>query len=188
MKKSIIMILFIVTGFALFAREETLFTPEISLGTGISIYDSSKSETQTSILNNSNFKRIIAGFTADTTVNISKPLRLLFGAEVFSDFLWDSDNYYNTTDYSFFTGIKIYPKEQGFNFSIAYALGNRTDFINKDTDTKDWGNGFRLSIQYDFMEDKEYKVRPLAGVYYRCIPRGNYSTDHILCIYGGIRF
>ena len=191
MKK--LLLLLILAGtitFRVFAGEESFFTTEASLGTGISIYDSSSGDARKNILNESGFKRIILGLTLDTNLNISDPLKIMLGTEIFTDFLWKSSDFYNTLDYSFFTGIKIFPNKTGLNFSIAYVLGNRTDFFNEapKKQTQSWGNGFRLSIQYDFMQDKEYKVKPNAGAYYRCIPRGNYNTDHILCLYGGIRF
>lgn len=212
MKKHLFLILFLISGtFAGFAGENSFFTTEVSLGTGVSIYDSSADELRRNLLTGNDYKRIVTGLTLDTNLNISDPLKIMFGAEAFSDFLWDKINYYNTLDYSFFTGIKIFPSKSGLNFSISYILGNRSDFyteiietpteeLNEDgtqvtkqslvkrNSTKAWGNGFRLAIQYDFMQSRSYKVKPVAGAYYRCVPRGNYNTDHILCLYGGIRF
>lgn len=199
MKKTFLIItLSLFAALGVFASGESFFTPEISLGTGVSIYDDKASTARKVILDRSDYKRIIAGLTADTNLNISEPIKVIFGAEAFCDFLWIKGSYYHTTDYAFFSGIKIFPGVQGLNFSIAYTLGNRTDFFSyydeeedttiKKNDPKSWGNGFRLGIQYDFMEDRDYKVKPQVGVYYRCIPRGNYNTDHILSIYGGIRF
>ena len=192
MKKTVIKFLLILSTAAwAFCSEHTLFTPEISLGTGISIYDDKADTSRKTILNNSDFKRIVAGLTLDTDINISDSIKLLFGAEVFGDFLWEGNTYYHSADYAFFSGIKIFPKVAGLNFSIAYTLGNRTDFYNieeKTSQTKAWGNGFRLAVQYNFMKEAEYKVKPHVGAYYRCVPRGNYNTDHSLSIYGGIRF
>ena len=191
MKRTVLIILLtMLTLSRAFSEGDKFLTTEASLGTGISIYDSSTGELRKNILSESGYKRIILGLTLDTNLNISDPLKIMFGGEIFSDFLWSGSEHYNTLDYSFFTGIKIFPNKTGLNFSISYALGNRTDFFTESpsTDTKSWGNGFRLAIQYDFMENKSYKVKPTAGAYYRCIPRGDYNTDHILCLYGGIRF
>lgn len=173
-----------------FSNSESFFTTEVSLGTGISIYDSSSGDSRKSLLKESDLKRIIIGTTAATNLNLSEPLKIILGAELFCDFLWKGSDYFNTTDYSLFSGIKIFPTRNGLNFSISYVLGCRTDYFSAapKKDTKSWGNGFRLALQYDFMEDREYKVKPSAGVYYRCIPRGNYNKDHTLCLYGGIRF
>lgn len=190
MKKLFLLIMLTITmTFSLVAKDSFL-TTEISLGTGISIYDSGAGDFRKLLLNKSDFRRIILGITADTNLNISDPLKIMFGAETFCDFLWAGSDYFNTFDYAFFTGIKVFPTRTGFNFSISYVLGNRTDYFDEapKQDTKAWGNGFRISLQYDFMEEKEYKIKPHAGAYYRCIPRGNYNTDHIICLYGGIRF
>ena len=197
MKRLLLIITLIVSViFYTFGNENSFFTPELSLGTGFSIYDDNAESSRKTILSQADYKRIILGFTADTDLNISEPIRVMLGAEIFCDFLWQSKNYYHSTDYAFFTGIKIFPNVQGLNFSIAYTLGNRTDFFCilqeeqplKDNATKSWGNGFRLAVQYNFMEQRNYKVKPQVGAYYRCVPRGNYNTDHILSIYGGIRF
>ncbi len=201
------------------ANSNSLFTTEVSLGTGISIYDTSSDTLRKELLSQKDYKRVIAGLTLDTNLNISDPLKIMFGAEAFSDFLWLKPDYYNTLDYAFFTGIKVFPNKTGLNISISYVLGNRTDFftetvevqtdevdeegnpllnedgspvtkdeLQKSNDTKSWGNGFRIAIQYDFMLNKASKIKPVFGGYYRCIPRGDYNRDHILCIYGGIRF
>ena len=187
-KLFLLLILAITMSFHVFAGEDSFFTTEVSLGTGISIYDSSADELRKELLSQKDYKRIIAGLTLDTNLNISDPLKIMLGAELFSDFLWNNQKNYNTLDYSFFSGIKVFPNKTGLNLSICYALGNRTDFFDNKNNTKSWGNGFRLAIQYDFMEARAYKVKPIAGAYYRCVPRGNYNTDHILCLYGGIRF
>ena len=220
MKKQIFLLIFLISStFALFAGENSFFTTEVSLGTGIAIYDSSSDTLRKELLSKKDYKRIISGLSLDTNLNISEPLKIMFGAEAFSDFVWLDSNYYNTLDYAFFTGIKVFPNKTGLNISISYVLGNRTDFytesqtietgeldeegnplldengepltkteLQKKNDTKSWGNGFRIGIQYDFMMNKKSAVKPIVGGYYRCVPRGDYNTDHILCLYGGIRF
>ncbi len=210
-----VLTLFVLAG----AFSQSLFTTEVSLGTGISIYDSNGDTLRKNLLSQKDYKRIVAGLTVDTNLNISDPLKIMFGTEAFSDFLWNKPLYYNTLDYAFFTGIKVFPNKTGLNFSISYVLGNRSDFyteqvktptgeldgegnpvvdengdpatknvLKKQNDTKAWGNGFRISIQYDFMLNKKSTVKPIIGGYYRCVPRGDYNRDHILSIYGGIRF
>lgn len=174
---------------AAFAGQDSFFTNEVSLGTGIPIYNETSSVSRKDILGTTNYKRIVAGLTADTNLNISSSIKILIGAELFTDFLWNSELFYNSLDYAFFSGIKFYPGVKGLNISITYVLGNRTDFISQNPAvTQSWGNGFRLAIQYDFMTDRVTKIKPILGGYYRFVPRGNYSTDHILSIYSGIRF
>ena len=189
MKRTVLIILLTVLAFSrAFSNSDQFLTTEVSLGTGISIYDSSAGDSRKELLSQSDYKRIVFGATVDTNLNICNPLKILLGSDLFCDFLWEKGKYYNTLDYNFFTGIKFYPSQSGLNFSISYVLGNRTDFFDEKTNTKSWGNGFRIAIQYDFMEARAYKVKPNVGAYYRCVPRGNYNTDHILCLYGGIRF
>ena len=236
MKKTfLISILMIFISFEFFANEDSFFTPEVSLGSGISIYDDSSDSNRKSILTQTDFKRIVAGVTVDTNLNISDSIKVIAGGEFFGDFTWNKGIYYHTADYAFFTGIKIFPDIKGLSFSISYTLGNRSYFYSirterqvpadtqtnpedstdpepadptdssaeknttpaetttqyvtlKKQETKAWGNGFRIAVQYDFFEDRDYKVKPHIGAYYRCVPRGNYKTDHILSIYGGVRF
>ncbi len=241
MKKTLLIsILMIFISFEFFANENSFFTPEVSLGSGISIYDDSSDTNRKAILTQSDYKRVVVGITVDTNLNISDSIKVIAGGEFFGDFTWDKGIYYHTADYAFFSGIKIFPDIKGLSFSISYTLGNRSDFYstrterqipaetqtNSDTpaapdssdsedpsvpdssaeenttpaettpryvtvknkQTKSWGNGFRIAVQYDFMEDRNYKVKPHIGAYYRCVPRGNYKTDHILSIYGGVRF
>ncbi len=198
MKKLFILIFLLISGFSLFADDSSFLINEVSLGTGVSIYSDNAESSRKSLLNSDDTKRVVAGLTYDINFNIAQQIKIFFGADSFCDFIWDKGLYYHSIDYAFFSGIKVFPNLAGLNFSIAYSLGNRSDFYNIDYQTGDknegkkasqsWGNGFRLSIQYDFMKDKLYKVRPFVGAYYRCIPRGNYHTDHILCLNGGIRF
>lgn len=190
---------FMLTGAAFSSSDgSTLFTNELSLGTGASIHNESSCEERKNLLSTSDYKRIITGITFTENLNISQPIKIIFGGETFFDFIWNKGSYYNTIDYSFFSGIKVFTGISGLNVSIAYVLGNRTDFYTlaqtsdgatpKKSDTKSWGNGFKLNVQYDFMQEKAAKFKPILGGYYRFVPRGNYSTDHVLCIYGGIRF
>ena len=198
MKKNLFtLIILLILPVMVYANENSFFTPEISIGTGVSIYDDKADTARKSILDNKDYKRIIVGVTADTDLNLSDTIKIILGAEIFSDFLWKGKHYYNSSDYAFFTGIKIFPNIAGLNFSIAYTLGNRTDYyciLTEEqqsvtrTDSKSWGNGFRLAVQYNFMQERNYKVKPNVGAYYRCVPRGNYNTDHSLSIYAGVRF
>ena len=148
MKKFFLITILIISSSFLFAEGDKFFTTEASLGTGISIYDSSADEARKNLLSEKGYKRIILGLTLDTNLNISDPLKIMIGTELFSDFLWKSSDHYNSLDYSFFTGIKIFPNSTGLNFSISYVLGNRSDFFTEapKKQTQSWGNGFRLSI------------------------------------------
>ena len=168
MKKYLFAILFALIPFISFANDSQLFSNEISLGTGICIYGDSdlSGSLRKQLLKSDDFKRIIVGVSDTVDINISEPIKILFGADTFTDFIWDNSEYYNTFDYSFSTGIKIFPGIEGLNVGISYCLGNRTDFYKikdqknnteKKVKTASWGNGYKISIQYDFMTNKDTK-------------------------------
>jgi len=114
-------------------------------------------------------------------------------ADTLFDLSWQGKDTNNRIDYAFFGGLKIYPNIGGLNASISYALGRRTDSITNGSDdalvlSSAWGNGFRFSIEYDFLYDKTWKCAPIAGMYYRMMPRGGNYYDNIIAVYGGITF
>ena len=192
MKKKIsvvfILILFNIVAFA----QERLFNWDIALSSGIPIHSSTTESTKTEILINADFKRIIAGFTGDVVINITEPVKFGLGADAFCEFLWDGSAHHNSLDYSFHGGIKIYPNLGGFNFSIAYVFGSEYTFYNTEEAGKSdyasaWGNGFRFAFEYDFFYNEEAKVYPIVGGYYKFMPRGNYTFDHIIAVYAGLR-
>lgn len=198
-KLRLLLIVFVFSVFSaqIFAQNSSFFSSEITAGTGIPIYDDNVNSERKLILDTSDYKRIVVGLSYNACFSISEPIRIILGADILSDFVWNDGLYYNTLDYAFCAGIKIYPGAQGLNLGINYTLGNRTDFLNvdsatgesgeKQTNTRDWGNGFKLIVQYDFMTASENRVKPVLGAYYRCIPRGSNLTDHTLCIYGGVK-
>lgn len=188
-KLSLLLISFSIALAPLFCAENgSFFSNEILLGTGVPIYDDNSLTERKNILETSDYKRIVAGLGYNLNLNISEPIKIIFGADLSSDFLWEGSQYYHTLDYAFCTGIKVFPGAQGLNFSISYTLGNRSDFYDQKIGTSAWGNGFKLSLQYDFLNSSSSRIKPLLGAYYRCIPRGSNHTDHTLFIYGGIKF
>lgn len=168
-----------------------------ALSSGFNLHSDGDLAKQNPLFSDSSAARILIGANVDATFCTSDTLQIVAGSDLFCDFHIKDKLYYHTFDYSFFTGIKIFPNLQGLNFSIAYVLGNRTDFkqfydedeqlIRGYKNTK-WGNGFRLSVEYDFLYDSDSKIIPFAGFYYRHIPRGNNHNDNILSAYIGIRF
>lgn len=163
---------------------------DAALSTGFPIYGN------TSLVSKQNLSepsRIIIGLDGDVTVKLGNPLRLIFGADTLFDLSWKGKNTNNHIDYAFFGGLKIYPNIAGLNTSISYALGRRTDTITNDSDdavvlSSAWGNGFRFSIEYDFLYGKTWKCAPIAGMYYRMMPRGGNNYDNIIAVYAGITF
>ena len=81
--------------------------------------------------------RIVIGLEAAIKFNILTQLKLFLASSVQSDFNWNADEYSNHIDYDFSFGVKIYPNLYGFNFSIAYLIGQRADFINNSINKKE---------------------------------------------------
>lgn len=193
MKKTSLFLLVFVFFQTLIFSQENLFDWNVSLSTGIPIHSSSSEDSKSDILINDSFNRIIIGFNGNTVINITIPVKLIFGGDAFCDFLWDGSNHYNSLDYSFYGGIKVFPNLGGFNFSISYVLGSKTTFYKTEesksqNDNSAWGNGFRLSLEYDFFYNQTAKFYPIVGCYYKYIPRGDNKFDHILAAYAGLRF
>lgn len=192
MKKFLLSILIFSTVLISSFGADSFFTNEIAISTGFPIYTDNSTSSRNTLLNTTNSNRIIVGATADVDLNISEPIKIMFAAETFCDFLWQGNYHYNTFDYAFFSGIKIFPDVGGLNFSIAYVLGNRFDSLNTEEKSTsyftDWGNGFRIAIQYDFLMDTNFKTTPFAGAYFRYVPRGNFNQDYILSVYAGMKF
>lgn len=193
MKRTSLFLLVFVFFQAFLFSEGKLFDWNVSLSTGIPIHSSSTEDSKSDILINDSFNRIITGFNGNTVINITTPVKLIFGADAFCEFLWDGSNHYNSLDYSFYGGIKIFPNLGGFSIAISYAFGSKATFYkSEESDDSNnntaWGNGFRVSFEYDFFYNQSAKVYPIVGVYYKYIPRGNYNFDHILAAYAGLRF
>lgn len=137
--------------------------------------------------------RIVIGLEAAIKFNILTQLKLFLASSVQSDFNWNADEYSNHIDYDFSFGVKIYPNLYGFNFSIAYLIGQRADFINNSIDKKEtllsaWGNGFKLSLGYDFHHNSQFDCLPSLGFYYKFVPCGNENYDNYLGFFIGLAY
>ncbi|MCQ2575253.1 MAG: hypothetical protein MJ162_00820 [Treponema sp.] len=190
MKKLLITLTILIS--SLFAANAQLLNFSANFQTGIPIYSSPSKSVRKTLLASNNTHRIAAGGDFNVQFNITEPVKTVGGFCSFSDFIFDSNSHYNSIDYSVYAGIRVYPNLYGFNFMIAHVLGGRSDFIKTDelstnTYTK-WGNGFILDLNYDFLLDSKYSVMPSVGICYRFMPRGNYSYDHIITAYAGIKF
>ena len=168
----------------------------VLISSGFNLHTNGDLAKENMLYSDTSAAKILIGTSFDFALRITEPLQLYAGVDSFGDFISKDDFYYNAIDYAFFSGVKIFPGLQGFNFSIAYALGNRSDIINinheekpiKGTYTAKWGNGFRLAFEYDFFHDSDVKVCPMVGFYYRFMPRGDNHYDNILAAYVGLRF
>lgn len=137
-------------------------------------------------------KRFIIGLNGDFYFSVIRPLKLLIGADTLADFIWNGQTYFNHIDYSFWTGVKVYVGAGGLNVGLAYLLGCRTDFSkfegSADVSSSAWGNGFRLSLEYDFLYNSSWQMLPAIGAYYRCVPRGDEAWDNIIACYVNLSF
>lgn len=206
MKKLLILFAFLFASISVWSEQDKILKYDFGISTGIPVY----SRNDESVFTEES--RVIIGTTADVSLQLIKPLRFLVGTDVCADFMWNSDEHNYHLDYSFWSGIKFFPGFGGLNLSIAYALGSRTDFIktcdksiesfeyngnsyhyiNKETDSyiesTAWGNGFRISIDYDFSYENKLMFLPALGGYYRCMPRGNNNWDNIFAVYVSFSF
>lgn len=132
-----------------------------------------------------NLHRVVLEFDATAELIIHPALHISIGSILLTDFNFKDGNHYNSLDYSFYTGLRIYPGLAGLRFGIDYNLGSRIDFIQvptlREVRSTDWGNGFRILLEYDFRAGEEGFL-PIVGGSWRHIPRGG-SSDHIFSIY-----
>lgn len=195
--KKIIAALFVLGIFQLTAfGQEKLLNWEVSLSTGIPVHTSSQTtteETKDDLLFTNSFYRVIAGGSADVVLNFTEPLKAVFGIDSFCEFIWEKQSHYNSLDYSLYAGIKLFPNLAGFNASVSYVIGSKSNFIKSEeigstTQNTSWGNGFRISVEYDFFYGEDAVLYPIVGGYYRYMPRGDYTYDHVIAAYVGLKF
>lgn len=174
------------------ASSEKVAVFNVGITSGIPFYGDDSILASNDVVNGGEINRVLVGLSADVSFNLAIPIKLIAGSDLLADFIWGGSSYSNHLDYSFFCGIKVYPNLFGFNTSIAYLLGSRTDFINNDMEdsisSTAWGNGFRISVGYDFAYGRKNVFAPALGVYYRCIPRGSDFWDNVLAAYISFSF
>ncbi|MBQ1629458.1 MAG: hypothetical protein II098_09945 [Treponema sp.] len=197
---------FIFISIAAFAEEDKIVRTDIGLTTGIPVYG--KNDDAVSIEES----RGIFGITSDISFRLANPLRFLIGADVTADLMFDGSDYNHHLDYAGWAGIRFYPGLGNLAFSIAYAIGSRTDFICESdfekkklalnsveyeyyeksskawSESTAWGNGFRIGFDYDLLYNNNRRVAPAFGGYYRCMPRGNNNWDNIFAVYINLGF
>lgn len=166
---------------------------DLGISSGISFYGNNYIVEQNNSVNNGEFNRVSAGINGDISFKLASPLRFIVGSDILADFVWGGNSYFNHLDYAFYWGIKIYPNLYGLNTSFSYLLGRRTDFISNEEngsyiESSAWGNGFRISLEYDFAYGRGNVFAPAVGCYYRCVPRGDNYWDNILALYINFSF
>ncbi len=195
LKKYILLCSFVfVFPLVLNAQTKRTFGADFGISSGYPAYGSSSViDMNNSVNPDDNPNRFIIGLNGDVYFSVIRPLKLLVGADALADFIWNGQVYNNHLDYSFWTGVKVYVGAGGLNFGLAYLLGCRTDFSKIDSSevnvsSASWGNGFRLSLEYDFLYCSSWDALPAIGAYYRCVPRGNNEWDNIIACYLNISF
>ena len=113
-------------------------------------------------------------------------IRIAAGSILLTDFKFKDGDHYNSLDYNFYAGTRIYPGLGGLRLGVDYHLGRRTDFIDippvDEVKSTAWGNGFRFLLEYDFRY-KKTGLQPMIGGSWRYVPRGANTADHIFSVY-----
>lgn len=186
MKKFLCSLVSLFFVFSLTFASEKLISYSAGISSGIPFYGKNGlSEAQKEI--NPNY-RVIIGTFANINLNIIEQVTFSAGAEILSDLNWQDDIYNNHLHVGFPLGFKIYPDIGGLNFGLAYDLGFRSDFYkNADGAIADniasWGNGFKISMEYNFNHNGDLEYLPSLGCSWTLMPRGNYSYDNLITFY-----
>ncbi len=188
MKKFILSAVIItISSLTLFAESGRKFLGlQFALGTGYPFYgDRDLKSNQNDCMSNG-YSRILLYEDFGLTLHLTEDLFVLTGIESMQDWTWKggySSNHCNTV---FFTGIQFYPGLANLSFSLAYALGFRRDWQDLPSDYNEvrgtkWGNGFRLSAEYDFKKGGGFI--PAAGFQYTFLPTGHDNYDNLISLY-----
>lgn len=161
---------------------------EAGLSTGIPIYGDKELKTLNSTYSDDGH-RVIIGSVVNVNLQISENLFFFLGNDSQFDFSWNEKGHSNHFETAFYPGLKAYPGLGGLNFSCAYTVGIRKDFVSSEDnlDKSFWGNGFRFGMEYDFSKNTD-SMLPAIGAYYRFCPRGSYHYDNIIGLYVAMPF
>lgn len=190
MKKNLSFAFIIVFACSILSAKENLFSVSMGLASGIPIYGTDSIISTGKEIDKPS--RVIIGTTTSLNLNIIKQVTFFTGGDTLFDFVWDSKQHANKIHVSFPLGIKIYPGLGGLNAGLAYTLGFRIDSINTTKHEHEgistWGNGFRLSLEYNFAHEGNSRFLPSIGGYWNLMPRGNKSYDNLIVMYVAINF
>lgn len=172
---------------ACFAKEKTSSLGfQFGIGSGYVFYGDRATKNLISDMNSDDFSRFILSGDAGMFADIADNVQFTVETEMLSDLFWKGSEHCYFLDYAFLTGFRVYPGLGGLSFSVAYALGRRTNIVKLNTDDTDvsstsWGNGYKLGIEYD-MKYGTGGIAPVLGAYWRHMPRGG-SSDNTLSVY-----
>lgn len=180
MKKFFCLLLFLT---ALLVHIHAKSGVEFGIGSGYVFYGGSETRDRLSQLSSPG--QIVLNACAGYHLSLAEPVRLYAGVESACDFRWSGGDHIYLIDYAGVLGFQIYPGLAGLMLTVDYVLGHRSDWYNVG-DTKrwyntDWGNGFKIAIQYDFMHNIT-SFGPVVGASWRRMPRGD-GADNILSVF-----
>ena len=187
-KKILVFIALIAVSFSGFAEADRILRFDAGVCSGYPFYGDQQISESNDTFNNGVYNRFFIGPVINLSFKISKPFKFVLGADTLFDLVWNGSLYNNHFDYACYGGVKFYPGLKGFNAGVYYAGGQRLDYCNQSDvaplfNATSWGNGFRISLEYDFLYESSSEVMPVLGVYYRFMPRGYYTYDNILAFY-----
>lgn len=186
MKKNILILVVALFASSVFAVENIGF--EFGLGSGYNFYGSSAVRNRNAQLSDAH--QIIFGGSTGMLMKLDPAVYLCLGLDSLLDYRWSGSNHISLFDYAGTLGFHIYPGLSGFECSVEYAFGRRTDYVSLNEGVDDysasteWGNGFKIGAAYNFAYNSK-GFAPVLGAYWRHMPRGN-SSDNILFLF--IRF
>lgn len=156
---------------------------ELGIGSGYVNYGGKETRDRNSELGNGN--QVVLAADARVLFPIERDMYFSLGGDTTFDGRWNGGGHIYLVDYSFLLGFRMYPGLWGLVFSVDYALGRRTDFIDFDeydeTDSTEWGNGFRFALGYDFSVHTNGFAPTLVAAW-KSMPRGG-SRDNLIAIY-----
>ncbi len=192
MKKFLFVAVFLLLPAFLFAQEERKsFGFQFALGSGYTFYGDDALKSNMNKMMDRGYCRFIVYTDAGITYKLTESIYILAGLQIMGDMAWKGANYSNHASPAFFGGIQFYPGIANLSFSLAYALGFRRDWSvqawdYQKTQVSKWGNGFRLSAEYDFK--KGGGIVPAIGACYLFMPTGHDDYDNTLAVYFRLAF
>lgn len=191
MKKSFAFCFLLMIFSSCFAKEK-IINFAIGISSGIPIYESTLEKKINEYFYDNDGTRIIFGTNARVEFNILENFSLFADSDLLVDFNFKSEEHFNMLDLSFSGGIKIFPGIGGLATGIGYSVGSRFNvydlleetksFLGEQIRRNDWGNGFKVFVEYDFAH-KSGKILPILGITWKFMPRGNDFYDNTFSLY-----
>ena len=185
MKKLLCSLIVILGIFSVSFAKENFVSFSAGLSSGIPFYGTDSVPESMNTINTDH--RVIIGALTSININVIKQITFFGGGDILADFNWKDTSYAHHLHVSFPLGIKVYPGIGGLNLGLSYNLGFRSDFSKtisgKQSNIAAWGNGFRLSVEYNFAHEGKSKYLPSIGCNWNFMPRGNNSYDNLIVFY-----